>query len=62
MRWVIVILFIVGLGLIGLGRLADRDNIGQAMSGGIVPEVLGLTVLAADIVLLAGYALWRLFI
>lgn len=61
MRWVVLGLLLLGLGLIAEGvRTAKSPNMDVAGSA-VIPYFVGGVVLVADVALVILYALYRLF-
>ena len=62
MKWVLLALLMIGIGLLIWGRIIQDDGRSPDEAlGSVIPYLLGLFVLGVDVLLLAGYALWRLF-
>lgn len=61
MRATIIILAVFALLLIYLGKMQGRSGSNPDDYGWIVPEIVGYAILGTDLVVLIGYALWRLF-
>lgn len=61
MKTVIGVLFAISVAPIVLAKWIDHRSPAVDVSSSIVPYVFGLLLLVADLALLVGYALWRLF-
>ena len=64
MLWIkitIAVLAVVGGALLYLGWRTGKSNDMDAAASAIIPSVLGIIVLAADALLLFGFALYKLF-